>query len=33
MAKKFEIVLAETPNLQEAAAKSRNAWQNEQKQK
>ena len=33
IAKKFKIVLAEKPNLQEAAEQSRNNWQNEQKQK
>ena len=33
IAQKFKILLAEKPNLQEAAEKSRNNWQNEQKQK
>ena len=33
IAKGFEIVLAEKANLQEAAERSRNNWQNEQKQK
>ena len=33
IAKKFKIVLAEKPNLQEAAEKSTNNWQNEQEQK
>ena len=32
IAKGFKIVLAEKPNLQEAAEQSRNNWQNEQKQ-
>ena len=32
IAKKFKIVLAEKTNLQEAAEKSRNSWQNEQNQ-
>ena len=31
IAKRFEIVLAEKPNMQEAIEKSRNNWQNEQK--
>ena len=33
IAKKIKLVLEEKPNLQEAAEKSRNNWQNEQKQK
>ena len=33
LAKRFKIVLAEAPNLQEAGERSRNNWQNEQKQK
>ena len=33
IAKKFKIMFAEKLNLQEAAEKSINNWQNEQKQK
>ena len=33
VAKRFKIVLAEKKKLQEAAERSRNNWQNEQKQK
>ena len=33
IAKRFKIVLAEKPASQEAAKRSRNKWQNDQKQK
>ena len=33
IAKRFKTVLAEEPSLQEAGERSRNNWQNEQKQK